>query len=450
MSGLLPKNIKRLPGACPVAVQYPEDFRDDLGEYTDQVHPVSLQNYLEILKLGAKMIPPGFKAKVTELQGKDNKDKSGKVTTQTAEEIYRGLPMCADNKFCTVIDSEGNVCMQGEQEKYLEETKALIKENELMKMQDDNLIIDAGKKLQSYYNNNENKLKKVTDLIEMYESYPSEETTEREILSINRDSKDLIKGNVTKDDNPTGGCGSIYPGDETGKIQASLTLPKDRTKLGATPSKRQTRFPITELEANKPDEEYGPGRVPLQIGQNPDSVICTHPSNKDFQDQNIIMAKLLRRVQKKNQSTENLLNRSVEYENANVVSHATKAFVCADLPKNQCTSNISYKEYGYKVPFGMSEADGGMSNATNCKWDTIPGKSGRTKQMCIPNLGDNQIDYNQKSYGKKYWNWYENDVTKGKYQKFASDKMKEKDNYIQYSFEKPSKLEGFLNKSTNK
>ena len=444
MSGLLPKNIKRLPGACPVAVQYPANFGKILGEYTDQVHPVSLQNYLEILKLGPKMIPPGFRAKVDD-ELRNQTDDDGKViTTQTAEEIYRGLPMCADNKFCTVIDSEGNVCMQGEQEKYLEETKALIKENELMKMQDDNLIIDAGKKLQSYYNDDENKLKKVTDLIEAYESYPSEETIEREILSINRDSKDLIKGKVTKDENPTGGCGSIYDGDNVHQIQASLTLPKDRTKLGETPSKRQTRFPITQLEANKPNEEYGPGRVPLQIGQNPNSVICTHPSNQAFQDKNIIMAKLLRRVRKKNQKTEDLLNRSVEYENANVVSHATKAFVCADLPINECTSEKKYKEYGYKVPFGMSDNDETMSNATNCEWAVIPGKPPKSKQMCIPKLEN--INSNEQ-YGKKYWNWYENDVTKGKYQKFASDKMKEKDNYIQYSFEKPSKLEGFLNRN---
>ena len=290
MSGLLPKNIKRLPGACPVAVQYPEDFRDDLGEYTDQVHPVSLQNYLEILKLGPKMIPPGFRAKVnTQLRDKDD-GKGQKITTQTAEEIYRGLPMCADNKFCTVIDSEGNVCMQGEQEKYLEETKALIKENELMKMQDDNLIIDAGKKLQSYYSKDSkhNKLQeKVEKLIEMYESYPSEETTEPKILSINRDSKDLIKGKVTEDDNPTGGCGSIYTDNDMAHIKNSLTIPEEnKTKLGAKPEERQTRFPITKLEETT--TAYGPGRVPLQIGQNPDSVICTHPSNKDFQDQNII------------------------------------------------------------------------------------------------------------------------------------------------------------------
>lgn len=427
---MLHKKIKQLPGACPVAVQYPKEYADALGkEYTDQVQPVNLKTYYELLKDAEKIVPEGFKTAVNDMVNPH----------QDPVTVYMGLPLCKDKKFCTVIDSDGNVCMQGAQEQYLEDTRELMKENELLQMQDDNLLLEAAEKLKSNYDSTSetDKKKKLEKLIEEYKKLQQKTsaTEDDEIQSISRDNRYHIQAKASEDDNTTYGCGSVY----TDKDKASkMVLIDDAVKdkfLGQKPEERKLNIPLTYLE--KEQGTYGLGRVPFQRGENAESTVCVTPSNKQMQKKFPILANLLRRVRKKKQSSDNIRSRSIQYTDDHVVSDATKAFICSDLTKKECESDKPFKDLHYKLPFGANDDDSDLNATDICEMKKIPGARSKRK-VCIPK---NIADDSNTEYGKPFWEWYETDVASGKYKTFAEKKMKDPTNAIQYTVYKPSKFD---------
>ena len=428
------QKFKQLTGACPAAVQYPEDLREELGEFTDQINPISLEDYLQELR-NNRPVPPGL-------------DNALKRKNYQAKDVMYGLPMCKTKdgkpKFCTVIDGEGNVCMHGLRSNDIYETKNRLVQNKRKRLNSENVIMKGAYDLKKYYEGrgrddegSSEKLKKLEKLISDYNNISDTITSIPESKHLLKRAKEhLIRGAVTEGDNPTGGCGSVFGPEFAPKYE----IPEeDQQSLGDDPQTRKKQIPLTKLE--KKMNKYGLGRVPVQLGTTAQSVVCVPPSNEEFQKRNPIFTTLLKRVEKMEQDKDDLNDGTVAYENDNVVEHVTKAFVCADLNKEQCESDVPYAMTGTKVPFGRMNHDPMLSNNDLCEWSKIPNASKNKAKQCIPKLEN--VKASDKKYGKPYWNWYDTRVIgqringKGNYNREAEKKMKNPDNKIQYNLQTP-------------
>tara|TARA_A100001015_G_scaffold89476_1_gene99563 strand:- start:135 stop:1667 length:1533 start_codon:yes stop_codon:yes gene_type:complete len=430
--------FKQLPGACPAAVQYPADLREKLGgvQYTEEIYPVSLEQYQKMLKRNMH-VSKGLRKAVESITNDDGSKK------YDLKSVVRGLPLCfkdGEPAFCTVIDSDGNVCMQGARELDETETENRLNEQKRKLLNDESLIMEAGKKLQTNYENRDTeKYTKISKLIKDFKEIKQKKYTRPVAMKqLTKGLKHLIRSEVSGDENPTGGCMSIYGKDEH---DFSEYTPEDG-RLGENPDERKTvgLVPVTHLE--KENKRYRLGRVPIQTGSTAQSVVCVPPSDRQFQKSFPIFANLLKRVEQPKQNENDMKDRSIVYKDDDVVKHATQAMICADLSQKDCTSEIPYAANGAKMPFGRSDKDVLASNAKYCEWDRLPTQPNKPRQ-CIPKFENNSVRVDDEEYGAEYWDWYDKEVIgnringKGRYSRFAEERMRDPKNKIQYKLQSP-------------